>query len=63
MGFFFDLMQQAELEKQRNQADGLEQRVDQLEDKLNRTIDLLSKTLAALETHLDKDIDGDGRTG
>jgi len=63
MGIFFDLMQQEELDKQQKQADTLEERVELLEAELKSTRELLIKTLHALETHLNKDIDGDGVTG
>ena len=63
MGIFWDLMQQNELEKQQEQADTIEGRVDILENELAKTRELLTKTLHALETHLGKDIDGDGDVG
>ncbi|MEO9885264.1 MAG: hypothetical protein ABJR05_08355 [Balneola sp.] len=63
MGIFFDLMQQNELEKQQAQADTLEDRVGILEQELKKTSELLNKTLQVLETHVGKDIDGDGKTG
>ncbi|MFH6768282.1 hypothetical protein V8G56_06010 [Gaetbulibacter aquiaggeris] len=63
MGIFWDLLQQDELEKQQKQADTLEDRVMQLETELANTKILLKKTLVALETHLLKDIDGDGKMG
>ncbi|HCI70688.1 MAG TPA: hypothetical protein DF712_11710 [Balneola sp.] len=63
MGIFFDLMQQDELEKQQAQADTLEDRVGILEKELQKTRALLIKTLQVLETHVGKDIDGDGKTG
>jgi len=63
MGIFFDLMQQNELEKQQAQADTLEDRVEILELELQKTRALLIKTLQVLETHVGKDIDGDGKTG
>ncbi|MEQ9091875.1 MAG: hypothetical protein RIE52_12340 [Balneola sp.] len=63
MGIFFDLMQQEELEKQQIQADTLEERVEILEQELQKTRALLIKTLQVLETHVGKDIDGDGKTG
>lgn len=63
MGIFFDLMQQEELEKQQAQADTLEERVEILEQELQKTRALLIKTLQVLETHVGKDIDGDGKTG
>lgn len=63
MGIFWDLMQQDELEKQEEQAKGIEERVAILEKELAHTRVILKKILAALETHLSKDIDGDGVTG
>ena len=63
MGIFWDLIQQDELEKQEAKANSLEERVEQLEKELNNTKALLKKTLIALETHLSKDIDGDGKMG
>jgi len=63
MGIFWDLLQEDELEKQKEQTDSVEERVKLLEDDLALTKDLLKKTLIALETHLVKDIDGDGKTG
>lgn len=63
MGIFWDLMQQDELEKQEKEAKNIEERVTALEKELTNTRSLLKKTLAALETHLSTDIDGDGVTG
>ena len=63
MGIFWDLLQQDELEKQQKQANSVEERVKLLEDDLRNTKALLKKTLIALETHLVKDIDGDGKLG
>jgi hypothetical protein len=63
MGIFWDLLQQEELQKQENKANSLEERIDQLEQELASTRTLLKKTLVALETHLNKDIDGDGKMG
>jgi septal ring factor EnvC (AmiA/AmiB activator) len=63
MGIFWDLIQQDELQKQEDKAKSLEERVNQLETELINTKALLRKTLMALETHLSKDIDGDGKTG
>jgi uncharacterized protein YlxW (UPF0749 family) len=63
MGIFWDLLQQDELEKQQKQANSLEDRVDQLETELESTRALLKKTLVALENHIAKDIDGDGKMG
>jgi hypothetical protein len=63
MGIFWDLLQQDELEKQKSQAETLEDRVTHLETQLESTKVLLKKTLVALETHLSQDIDGDGKMG
>jgi hypothetical protein len=63
MGIFWDLLQQDEIEKQKKQANSLEDRVEHLEEELNNTKVLLKKTLVALENHLVKDIDGDGKMG
>jgi hypothetical protein len=63
MGMFWDLIQQNELQKQEEKANSLEERVERLESELAATRILLNKTLVALETHLVKDIDGDGEMG
>ena len=63
MGIFWDLLQEEELEKQQAQTNSVEERVKGLEEDLAHTKALLKKTLIALETHLVKDIDGDGRAG
>jgi len=63
MGIFWDLVQQDEIEKQKEQASSVEERVKLLEEDLANTKVLLRKTLIALETHLVIDIDGDGKTG
>jgi hypothetical protein len=63
MGIFWDLIQQDELQKQEDKANSLEERVELLEKDLAATRTLLKKTLVALETHLVKDIDGDGKMG
>ena len=63
MGIFWDLVQQDEIEKQKEKASSIEERVKLLEEDLANTKVLLKKTLIALETHLVKDIDGDGKTG
>lgn len=63
MGIFWELMQQDELDKQQKQADSVEERVEQLEAELDKTKVLLRKTLEALEMHISKDIDGDGKLG
>lgn len=63
MGIFWDLIQQDELQKQEEKANSLEERVEFLEQELKKTRALLRKTLEALEIHIVKDIDGDGKMG
>lgn len=63
MGIFWELLQEDKLQKQNERAQSLEERVEVLEKELTRTQELLSKTLVALETHVGRDIDGDGVTG
>ncbi len=63
MGIFWDLIQQDELQTQKDKSKSLEDRVTQLETELDKTRGLLKKTLIALEEHVLKDIDGDGKLG
>ncbi len=63
MGIFWDLMQQNEIQEQGKKAENLEERVSKLEKELIETKSVLKKTLIALENYLEKDIDGDGKTG
>jgi hypothetical protein len=63
MGFFWDLLQQEEIDKQTTKANSLEERVDFLEKELIKTRKLLFDTLHVLENHLGQDIDKDGLTG
>ncbi|WP_296705323.1 hypothetical protein [Algoriphagus sp.] len=63
MGMFWDLIQQSEIEEQKEKAVSLEQRVLYLEEELEKTRLLLIKTLHLLERELGKDIDGDGKVG
>lgn len=63
MGIFWDLIQQSEIEEQKEKAVSLEQRVLYLEEELEKTRLLLIKTLHLLEEELGKDIDGDGKVG
>jgi len=63
MGLFWDLIQQSQIEEQKDKANTLEERVAHLESELHDTQVLLIKTLKALEKHLGKDIDGDGIVG
>jgi len=61
MGIFWELMQQEEMDRQKEKAETLEERVEHLEEDLAATRSLLKKTLTALEDHLQKDVDGDGK--
>jgi hypothetical protein len=63
MGMFWDLIQQSEIEEQKDKAVSLEQRVLFLEQELEKTRLLLIKTLHILEEQIGKDIDGDGKLG
>ena len=63
MGMFWDLIQQSEIEDQKEKAVSLEQRVLYLEKELEKTRLLLVKTLHLLEEQIGKDIDGDGIVG
>lgn len=63
MGMFWDLIQQSEIEEQKEKAVSIEQRVLYLEEELEKTKLLLIKTLHLLEKELRKDIDGDGKIG
>ena len=63
MGLFWDLIQQSQIEEQKDRASTLEERVAHLENELHDTQILLIKTLKALEVHIGKDIDGDGVAG
>ncbi|WP_373395711.1 hypothetical protein V8V91_14335 [Algoriphagus halophilus] len=60
---FWDLIQQSEIEEQKEKAVSIEQRVLYLEEELEKTRLLLIKTLHLLEKELGKDIDGDGKVG
>lgn len=63
MGFFWDLIQHNQIQEQETKSKNLEERVLHLETELTQTKIVLNKTLTALEQHLGKDIDGDGRLG
>ena len=56
-------MQQNQLHNQQIKTDSVIERIHYLERELEHTKELLNKTLSALENHLGKDIDGDGRLG
>jgi len=63
MGILWDLIQHSQINKQRDRADSLEQRVLDVERELLRTQELLHTLIERLEQHFDEDIDGDGRVG
>ena len=63
MGIFWDLIQQDAIQEQSKKSNNLEERVFILEQELANTKIILKKTLIALENYLEKDIDGDGKTG
>lgn len=63
MGIFWDLMQQDQIEDQKEKANSLEERVEILETQLAKTHALLIKTLHVLEKHVNQDIDMDGKIG
>lgn len=63
MGLFWDLIQQSEIEEQKDKAESLEERVATLETELSSTKALLLKTLLILEKHLGRDINDDGEIG
>jgi len=63
MGLFWDLIQQGQIDKQRNRASTLEDRVAELESRLGSTQQLLRLLLERLEKELGEDIDKDGSVG
>lgn len=63
MGLFWDLIQQIQISEQQNVAQSLEERVAELELQLSETRAIQHRLLTLLETHLDRDIDGDGSVG
>jgi len=63
MGLFWDLIQQSQISEQKHASQSLEERVTALETQLCETRTLQRRLLEILETHFDRDIDGDGRVG
>ena len=63
MGLFWDLIQQGQIDDQRNRASTLEDRVAELESRLGSTQKLLRLLLERLEKELGEDIDKDGSVG
>jgi hypothetical protein len=63
VGFLWDLIQQSEINSQRERASTLEGRVTALEEGLEQTNELVRLLLQRLERSLGKDLDGDGSIG
>ena len=63
MGFFWDLLQQNQIDKQDGKVRSLKQRVERLERDLEQTRRLLHVVLQRLESHLGQDINRDGKVG
>lgn len=63
MGFFWDLLQQSELNAQARRAGTLEERVTELERDLRETRELLHRLVKRLEEGLGEDLNRDGRVG
>lgn len=63
MGLFWDLMQQSQISKQRDQSEDLSARVRTLESELQRTQRTLHDLVALLEKRFGEDIDRDGKIG
>ena len=61
MGIFWELFQQNQINEQSDKNSSLQKRIFRLEEELTETRKILQKTLLALEEHLGKDIDGDGK--
>jgi uncharacterized protein involved in exopolysaccharide biosynthesis len=63
VGFFWDLLQQSELNAQARRAGTLEERVTELERDLRETRELLHRLVKRLEEGLGEDLNRDGRVG
>ena len=63
MGLFWDLIQQSQISKQRDQAEDLGARVRRLESELQRTQRTLHDLVVLLEKRFGEDIDRDGKIG
>lgn len=63
MGLFWDLIQQSQISEHQQTAQSLEERVAELESQLLETRRLQNSLLELLETHFQRDIDGDGKVG
>ena len=63
MGLFWDLIQQYQIEDQKDRASSIEERLRLIESNLQATRDLLYALIQRLEKHFGEDIDKDGRVG
>lgn len=63
MGFFWDMIQHMDIEKQKERATSLEDRVSELEVELRKTQELLVGMVTRLEARFGEDFDGDGEAG
>jgi hypothetical protein len=63
MGFFWDLIQQREIDQQAEKATTLEARVAVLEAEVWKTRELLRVVIERLEKHVGADLNQDGRIG
>lgn len=63
MGLLWNLLQDSKIEKQREKAQSMEERVTYLETELHDTRVLLHKLIKVLEETVGRDIDGDGKVG
>ena len=63
MGFFWDTIQHMDIEKQKERATSLEDRVSELEVELRKTQELLVGMVTRLEARFGEDFDGDGEAG
>jgi hypothetical protein len=63
MGFFWDLIQQREIDQQADKSTTLEARVAVLEAEVWKTRELLRVVIERLEKHVGADLNQDGRIG
>jgi hypothetical protein len=61
MGLFWDLIQQSQISQQRTSTESLGQRVANLEAELREVQRIQLRLLETLETHFQRDLDGDGK--
>jgi hypothetical protein len=63
MGIFWDLLQQSQIDKQKQYSKNLESRIMFLESELQQTQIILNSLIKILEERFGEDIDGDGKVG